>query len=287
MSPLPSGLNLLVATFPLLLVSLLPAATTGNGIYFFATGKYAPVEEESIRSEIVRRREDIERIDRNLAVLTGELDRIRSAAQQADAEVTVRRQKLRRLVIIRHQIGGENFLNLFLTAENFADVFVSLRIFATLMDRALSEYDAALEATSAIHRRMTQLTEAIATQKEIKNLLEKIRFKPFEIRLDGFGLFTEQYLRVIFLDAISSELYELQKMIDDALSDLFPKEKRWQAHLTLARVKFVKDKKGYIEKVKMIKTEEKAARVNSFKLVKSTLNREGPIYEDLKVFEAK
>lgn len=174
-------------------------------------------------------------------------------------------------------------MRLFIAVDlnEFKDYFITLQ-------NLFPKNDAKLTFPKSFHLTLKFLGDVPDNKIEIiKNLLKKIRFRPLEIKIGGFGFFTEQYLRVIFLNAFSKELYELQRNIDDALSDLFPKEKRWQAHITLARVKFVKDKKGYIEKIREIKTEEKTITINSFKLMKSTLNKEGPIYDDLEVFKAK
>ena len=81
-----------------------------------------------------------------------------------------------------------------------------------------------------------------------------------------------------------AEIYELQQKIDSRLADLFPKDDRFKPHITLARVKFIKDKVKFIRELKQIKIEKKEFSVSNFKLMKSTLTPEGPVYEDLAVF---
>ena len=70
-----------------------------------------------------------------------------------------------------------------------------------------------------------------------------------------------------------------------SLSKLLAMEKRFLGHITLGRVKFVKDKKQFIEKLKSIKIEEKELKVDSFKLYKSTLTSQGPIYEVIEEYK--
>lgn len=122
--------------------------------------------------------------------------------------------------------------------------------------------------------------------EEIKAILKKISFKPFYVCMDKIGVFpSESYIRVIWVSLKpENDILELQKNIDDNLKKLFKKEKDFKAHLTLARVKFIDDKNNFIGKLKKINIEEKRFGVENFKLVKSTLTREGPVYEDLEVY---
>jgi 2'-5' RNA ligase len=122
--------------------------------------------------------------------------------------------------------------------------------------------------------------------EEIKNNLKKITLKPFSVVLDTIGVFpSESYIRVIWIGLKPEEpILGLQRNIDEELKKLFKKEKDFKPHLTLARVKYIEDKKSFIEKLKIINIENKKIDVNKFKLVKSTLTPKGPIYEDLEVF---
>ena len=117
----------------------------------------------------------------------------------------------------------------------------------------------------------------------IKNNLKKIAFKPFSVVLDDIGVFpSENYIRVVWVGLKPEEpVLELQKNIDEALKKLFKKEKDFKPHLTIARVKYIEDKKQFVDKLKQIKVDNKKIEVDNFKLVKSTLTLKGPVYEDL------
>ena len=119
---------------------------------------------------------------------------------------------------------------------------------------------------------------------EIRKLLSEIKLKEFEAKITTIGVFTEQFLRTIWIKVESNEINNLQKQIEEKLTSLFKKEKQFEPHITLARVKFVEDKKPFLENLKTIKTEEKAVRIRSFELIKSTLTSEGPVYEVLGEF---
>ncbi len=121
---------------------------------------------------------------------------------------------------------------------------------------------------------------------DIKNNLKEIDFEPFSVVLDTIGVFpSESYIRVIWVGLKPEEqILELQKNIDENLKKLFKKEKDFKPHLTIARVKYIEDKKQFVDKLKQIKVDNKKIEVNNFKLVKSTLTPKGPVYEELGVF---
>ena len=52
------------------------------------------------------------------------------------------------------------------------------------------------------------------------------------------------------LAAIDRPIHNNGKNIDAALESLFAKEKDFKPHLTLARIRFIKDKNGFLENIK-------------------------------------
>ncbi len=68
------------------------------------------------------------------------------------------------------------------------------------------------------------------------------------------------------------------------MKELFPKDKRFHSHATLARVKFIENKEKFKENIKKIRLEKKEFGVDCFKLIKSVLTGEGPVYEVVKEF---
>lgn len=121
---------------------------------------------------------------------------------------------------------------------------------------------------------------------QIKEILKKIKVSKFSVCLDKIGVFpSESYIRVIWIGLEPEDkILELQNNIDEKLKKLFKREKKFKPHLTLARVKFIEDKKKFIGKLKKIGVENKKIGIKNFKLIKSTLTREYPIYEDLEIF---
>lgn len=147
--------------------------------------------------------------------------------------------------------------------------------------------DARLSLTKTFHLTLKFLGEVQPDKVEkIVNSLERIKFEKFPVHLDSIGIFpTENYIRVVWIGLKPEDkIIELQKQIDESLKQLFKKEKYFKAHITIARVKYPEDKKSFVEEIKKMNVENKKILVKNFRLVKSTLIRECPVYEDLGIF---
>ena len=123
--------------------------------------------------------------------------------------------------------------------------------------------------------------------EEIKNKLKEVKFKKFFTSVSELGVFpSESYIRVIWVGLKPDKnIIELKEKIDFKLAEIgIEKESRFQAHITLGRVRLINDKAKLIESIKKIEMEEEAFEVNEFKLIKSTLTRKGPIYEVIEIF---
>ena len=109
-------------------------------------------------------------------------------------------------------------------------------------------------------------------------------FEPFSVDLAGVGAFpSKSYVRIIWVGA--PKLFNLQKAVADGLES-FGKEKDITPHLTIARVKNVKDKNGLNDFFsKHENTDLGALAISDIRLKKSTLGVNGPIYEDVAVFD--
>jgi 2'-5' RNA ligase len=149
---------------------------------------------------------------------------------------------------------------------------------------------AKLTLTKNFHLTLKFLGEITPAQAdEIKKRLGKIQFKPFTATLAGTGIFpSEQMIRVVWVGIEPHDIIcSLQKQIDEALHGLFPKEKSFQPHITLARVKTVDNKKQFAEQIKNLKIEQLKFEVKEFKLVESKLTSEGSIYTTIADYPAK
>ncbi|MEK6932990.1 MAG: RNA 2',3'-cyclic phosphodiesterase [Nanoarchaeota archaeon] len=142
-------------------------------------------------------------------------------------------------------------------------------------------------AKSKLHFTLKFLGEVKENRlNEIKERLNKIKFKSFKVKLDKIGVFpNEDHARVIWTGLSPKEkAIELQKQVDSELLDIFSKDQEFNVHITLARVKLIKDKEEFNKNLK-IDIEEKELEINEFCLVRSILTKDGSKYEILEKFK--
>lgn len=119
--------------------------------------------------------------------------------------------------------------------------------------------------------------------KKVKEILGNLDLgKKFQVKVRKVGAFpNENYAGVIWFGLEDGEkIFELHKMVDFGLSKLFSVEKDFLAHVTLSRVKFVKDKEGlknFLGKFKDV--ELGGIVVDKIVLYESRLKKEGPEYK--------
>lgn len=154
------------------------------------------------------------------------------------------------------------------------------------IQKQIDSENAKINLTKAYHLTLKFLGEVSdAKVQKIKEALNKINLESFKIKTTKIGVFPNaNFVRVIWIGIEPEDkVIELKNKVDDSLSGLFRKEKDFKPHLTLARVKFVKDKGKFIENLRKIKIEEKEFEIKNIKLIRSTLTPDGPVYEDLLV----
>ncbi len=124
--------------------------------------------------------------------------------------------------------------------------------------------------------------------EKVKEALGKIEFKPFDSHLGEIGTFNfKGNPRIVWMKICGKEVWELQSAVDNALEGIFPKEERFMSHLTIARIKYVEDKRGFNEYVKNMKAKEIKFKVEKFFLKKSELMPSGPVYSNIEEYILK
>ncbi|MCL5729992.1 MAG: RNA 2',3'-cyclic phosphodiesterase, partial [Candidatus Pacearchaeota archaeon] len=113
----------------------------------------------------------------------------------------------------------------------------------------------------------------------VEDILRKIKFKEFEMTIDSLGIFSSGNPRIVWLGSSGSSL--LQEKIDESLFPVDSKEQRFMEHLTIARVKSVKNKREFLQKLKDIKIHRMEFHVKEFYLEESVLLSKGPRYKVL------
>ena len=116
---------------------------------------------------------------------------------------------------------------------------------------------------------------------KVKGLLKSVEFSSFEAKTTNLGVFpNESYMKIIWVGVEpKQQIIDLKDKIEKVLKPMFGCDLRFHPHLTLARVKFINNKKQAKDKINSLKTEEKSFNVDKFCLIKSTLTPEGPVYE--------
>ncbi len=126
---------------------------------------------------------------------------------------------------------------------------------------------------------------------EVKEFLQTIEDKAFEISIKGLGVFpSEDYIKVVWLGVEENQdiFLNLIKKINKNLDKIRKEKKELNTHLTIARVRSAKNKnelKAVIQDLK--ETEIGNMQVNTLKLISSELTPEGPEYTELAEFKLK
>lgn len=124
-------------------------------------------------------------------------------------------------------------------------------------------------------------------EQAIANVLAD--FNAFNINIKGCGAFpNNNHIKVIWVgiddDSIIRDLHD--KLDKEFVRLGFDKDRKFSTHLTIGRMKSAKNKdkvKSVIEEFEDVEIGE--MEVSKISLKKSTLTPQGPIYEDLTVFE--
>ncbi|MDJ0274705.1 MAG: RNA 2',3'-cyclic phosphodiesterase [Nitrososphaerota archaeon] len=127
--------------------------------------------------------------------------------------------------------------------------------------------------------------------ERVKEELSRIEFRPFPIRLEGVGYFPGGgRINVVWIGVRdpSGELHRLQGEVSSRLGALgLRPDKEFRPHITFFRVKSVRNKPQVLEAItRRANFEVGELTVDRFKLKRSVLRPEGPLYSDLLVVRA-
>ena len=134
------------------------------------------------------------------------------------------------------------------------------------------------------------------TRNRLDTVLEetgKIRFRPFEVKVRGVGYFPGGSRVNVVWFGIDDPENRLRGLVEELKERLGPKnfkydERGFTPHLTIARVKYVKNKQRLLSTLRGLRELDIGVQpVTSLKVKKSTLTSRGPIYSDLLVVEAR
>ena len=119
----------------------------------------------------------------------------------------------------------------------------------------------------------------------LKKRLSEIRFSKFDLTLGGTKFVpSEQFFDRVHIefkeDSGLDSLHKLHLQIKIATKGVGTErdERGFLPHVTLARVKFVKDKPKFVSEVKKINLKGRSFAVDEFYLIQSVLTDKGPEY---------
>jgi len=168
--------------------------------------------------------------------------------------------------------------------------FVAIETSAELRDKmAELQKQLAVEGVKLVEKGNLHLTlhflgEIDEHMKErVIQAMNKVDCKSFELACKGVGAFpSNNYMRVIWVAAEAPELRKIHEQLGGELAKLGFKKEDFSPHITLARVKFLKEKAKLTEFLeKNAETEIGECIVDRVILKKSTLTPKGPIYENV------
>jgi len=117
----------------------------------------------------------------------------------------------------------------------------------------------------------------------IDKKLKQVHGIPITMTQAGFDVFwAGDKIKVVYAYVSSSALKKLAADIDQALLPWCDVRKRdFVGHITLARVKYVSDKKEFLDRLNTINVLDLSFTVYEFVLKKSVLTADGPVYTTL------
>jgi len=122
-------------------------------------------------------------------------------------------------------------------------------------------------------------------EKDLAKIKEniKVHHAPLQLSLGSIGFFPNNKEPTVIWLAINPEesVISLQQKIDGQLLTQFPGEQKFQAHLTLGRIKSIRRKDDFSSSIKSIVVEQKNFVISSYQLMKSELTKNGPHYETI------
>ena len=121
---------------------------------------------------------------------------------------------------------------------------------------------------------------------EVSEALDSLELKSYPVTVKGLGVFPKlDYVRVIWAGVEDGgRTVELAGRVDELLKPFgFPKEKDFHSHVTLARVKFLKDREAVKRLIDAKRSEVFGSyAVERILLMKSVLSPKGPTYSMIK-----
>ena len=139
-----------------------------------------------------------------------------------------------------------------------------------------------------IHQTLKFLGELDRDEIElVEEALANIKFKRFTMRLDKIGWFpNDDRINVIWIGLKPEKnILNLHGETELKLGSLFKKDDKFSVHLTVGRVKFVKNREKLLSDLKRANVQRDSFLVKDFSLTVSELTRDGPKYKTIRKYD--
>ncbi len=147
-----------------------------------------------------------------------------------------------------------------------------------------------LSLSSGFHITLKFLGEVSEERLEaLRGSLRGIDFNELKLKTSGVGVFRRKGKVSVVWAGIEpkKEVEDLYRKIEDTLvEEGFDRDRRFHPHVTIARVKYLSDKKRFVYNLKKIEKKEIHMSVKSFAIFRSHLTSQGPIYSVVEKFWA-
>jgi len=159
----------------------------------------------------------------------------------------------------------------------------TLKFFGNINNKKINEI---IEVTKKVLSRID--SETIDNNEIIDNSIGNTDTDKTSLAIEGIGTFpNENYMKVLWIGTEdNSFLANLQKELDSEFKKLgFKLDKNFKTHLTIGRIRNLKNKKEFKEKINELKDIKIGKMdINEVSLKMSELTPKGPIYSDIETF---
>ena len=119
------------------------------------------------------------------------------------------------------------------------------------------------------------------TFKKTHTVLSSISHDVFDLSLQDIGVFTKKDIKTAW---VGVSKIPLQQVLDSALKSLYEPDNRYIGHITLARIKKIKNKKRFLELIASTQVKYKEYKVAEYSLKESITYAQGPVYQTKGVY---
>jgi RNA 2',3'-cyclic 3'-phosphodiesterase len=117
---------------------------------------------------------------------------------------------------------------------------------------------------------------SVEQAEEIQRCLQTVESEPFQAELDAIGVFSEKMLRVVWVGVNPRNSFrDLHEKVDKALLPIVAPDSHFEPHITLARIKSVKDRQHFLSELKKMHVEPMKFTVDRIDLMTSELTSQG------------